>query len=315
MARQPLKMPVQPYSCKVTPGKKINVPYTITANTYLNFEFSSTIEGEIHAIGVDTNNFITQNYQYRLFGTQNWGNNNTGYSIAQGWVAYQIPLAALAGSYNFVTFINDHDGGAQNGTSRFRNVYFSEGIPPTLSVTINNTGTLAGGGTINGTVDAISSASISPGNGGAATLTIDDNNSTGLALENSSELYFDLGSSSDLIDLSGLNSDLILDGQLYVTNSGGLSAGTYTLINFTGSITNNTLNVASMPLGYAGSINITANTVELVVTEQTINIIWTDTLDTTNKSWNLGVMVAGAQSAPSNWSVRNAGNVNCRFKY
>ena len=290
--------------------KKINVPSTVTANTYLNFDFRSTIQAEIQGIGIDANNQITAASTFKLFGTQNWGNDYTGYTIAQGWVHYQIPLGSLTGSYNFITFLNDHDTGAQNGNSRFRNVFFSEGIPPQLNVVINASGTLSGNGVIIGTVNAINSATISPGDSNVGTIQITDNNSTTLDLDNDSELIFDLGSSSDLIELNGNSSNLTLDGNLFINNSGGLSAGNYTLITFTGTVTDNTLNIASMPLGFDGSINITANTVELIVTEQIINIIWTDTLDIANKSWALGVMVAGAQSAPSNWSIRNAGNVN-----
>ena len=35
--------------------KKLNVPYDVTPNTVIEFDFQSSLEGEIQAIGFDTN--------------------------------------------------------------------------------------------------------------------------------------------------------------------------------------------------------------------------------------------------------------------
>ncbi len=39
--------------------KKIDLAYTVTPNTVLEFDFASSVEGEIHAIGFDTNNQLS----------------------------------------------------------------------------------------------------------------------------------------------------------------------------------------------------------------------------------------------------------------
>ena len=57
--------------------KSINIGnYAITADTVLEFEFSSDSEGEIHGIGLDNDkdNSNSQQQIFQLFGVQQWGN-------------------------------------------------------------------------------------------------------------------------------------------------------------------------------------------------------------------------------------------------
>jgi subtilisin family serine protease len=56
--------------------KSISYPYTVTANTVLEFDFRSTIQGEIHGLGFDNNNSISSGFTFRVYGTQNWGIGN-----------------------------------------------------------------------------------------------------------------------------------------------------------------------------------------------------------------------------------------------
>ena len=79
-------------------------------------------------------------------------------------------------------------------------------------------------------------------------------------------LVFDLASTaaSDQIKVNGT---LTLDGTLTVNALAGFSAGRYDLINYTGGLTNNTLDLGTLPGGYNYAIDTSiAGQVDLVVT-------------------------------------------------
>ncbi|MEO0900374.1 MAG: PQQ-dependent sugar dehydrogenase [Bacteroidota bacterium] len=110
--------------------KKVDYPYTITPFTVLEFEFASTIQGEEHAIGLDTDNTSDAN-RVKLYGTQATGG-VTGYDTYDGsgnFQHYNIPIGQLIpnGSYDRLVFIADHDAAPANGNSFFRNVLLHEG--------------------------------------------------------------------------------------------------------------------------------------------------------------------------------------------
>ncbi len=104
--------------------KAIMMNYNITQNTILEFEFSSTIEGEVHGIGFDDNNTISYNLTFKVHGTQAWGqlayDNYPGGAI---WKKYTIPVGQYyTGQANRLFFTADHDANPANGNSLFRNV-------------------------------------------------------------------------------------------------------------------------------------------------------------------------------------------------
>ena len=110
----------------------------------------------------------------------------------------------------------------------------------------NGTLTMTGGQsvTVNGTLE--------PGNDAAGTLTINGP----LNLAATTVLDYELGPSGivggGLNDLVQVNGDLVLDGTLQVTNLGGFGApGTvYRLFNYSGTLTNNGLDVSSLNSGF-----------------------------------------------------------------
>ncbi|SNR17233.1 fibronectin type III domain-containing protein [Tenacibaculum jejuense] len=106
--------------------KSIPLDYTVTANTVIEFEFSSTSEGEIHGIGFETDNNLSANNYFKLHGTQNYGVTNFD-NYAGGTRTYAITVgASYTGTMNRLVFINDNDGGSGN-TSTFTNVRIYEG--------------------------------------------------------------------------------------------------------------------------------------------------------------------------------------------
>ena len=129
--------------------------------------------------------------------------------------------------------------------------------------------TLAGTGTVAGAVasTASSAAHISPGVntngnlGGIGTLTL----SGGLTLGNGTNLDFDLGSSSDLIAVTGqltLGSGIVLN----INKASGFSAGsTYNLITYSGALTGTTngWTMAGGPTATTGSFTIANGTISV----------------------------------------------------
>ncbi|MFS2054300.1 beta strand repeat-containing protein, partial [Variovorax sp. CT11-76] len=112
--------------------------------------------------------------------------------------------------------------------------------------------TLAGTGSITGTVSVAKGGVLSAGNGGAGTLTLG-----GLSLASGAVLDYDLGQAGvaggSLNDLINVNGNLQLDGTLNVAQTAGgkFGAGLYRLINYTGTLTDNGLDIGTAPTSAA----------------------------------------------------------------
>lgn len=109
--------------------KSINYNYTVTPNTVIEFDFGSTDQGEIQGIGFDSDNGISSNRTFRLYGTQNWGiGNYDDYAASAGsWKSYTIPVGQFyTGSFDRLIFACDDDAG-NAGNAYFRNVKVYEG--------------------------------------------------------------------------------------------------------------------------------------------------------------------------------------------
>ncbi|WP_439028256.1 type IV pilin [Haloarchaeobius sp. DT45] len=123
--------------------------YTVTPDTVLAFEFDSTAEGDIHGIGLETDENSQDNSRVvQVFGTQNWGENVSQFSgleyyeLGDGWVRYEVPIGQLyTGPTDYLVFVTDCDptsavasgtpdgkcksltaAGDPDAVSRFRNV-------------------------------------------------------------------------------------------------------------------------------------------------------------------------------------------------
>ena len=76
--------------------KKIDFPYTVTPNTVIEFDFASSQQGEIHGIGFDTDNVLSPELTFKLYGTQNWGLPDfDNYDVAPGFKHYVIPVGSF----------------------------------------------------------------------------------------------------------------------------------------------------------------------------------------------------------------------------
>ena len=96
--------------------------FNITATTMLEFDFQSTVQGEVQGIGFDEDEEpFNGDRIFRLYGTQNWGIADFA-TYSGGVVHYQIPVGQYyTGTAMRLVFTNDNDAGAGND-SRFSNV-------------------------------------------------------------------------------------------------------------------------------------------------------------------------------------------------
>ncbi|MCE9519455.1 MAG: DUF6288 domain-containing protein [Verrucomicrobia bacterium] len=138
-------------------------------------------------------------------------------------------------------------------------------------VTING-GTLGGSGTINGSVTVAVAGSLAPGASGAGTLVIGGGLNISSQAVGSGKLLFELATpaTSDKIAVTGtlnIGSGLLGFNDFVFTNLGGLTAGTYKLITsggISGSLDG--ANLSGSIGAYTGTLRITGNDLELVVT-------------------------------------------------
>ena len=115
--------------------KRTAVNYTVTSDTVLVFEYQASILPEISAIGFDNDtNFSNSTNQFFLSGSQTGGVTYAApisqyrTSTTANHIQYEIPIGAFfTGNFSHMTFFNDHDGGARNGTVSFQNIVLREG--------------------------------------------------------------------------------------------------------------------------------------------------------------------------------------------
>ena len=157
------------------------------------------------------------------------------------------------------------------------------------ATTVAATGALGGNGSIAGPVTC--HGNLAPGNSTGILIL-----GNGLTLSSTSTLACELGTTSDLVAVTGA---LTLDGTVNFTAAPGFAAGTYTLITYTGTLTNNTIVVGSVPSGFLATVNTaTSGQVRLVVTvipvPATITLgNLTQTYDGTEKSTTVATVPSG----------------------
>ena len=130
------------------------------------------------------------------------------------------------------------------------------------AVTVSSGATISGDGTINDSLTILNGGIVNPGNSGGGTLTVGN----GMVLNSTSVVNVDIGTASDAIAVTG---NLTLDGTVNVDAGAGFGIGTYTIMTYSGTLTDNTLSVGTNPGTYNYSIVTGSNKVELVVSSTT----------------------------------------------
>lgn len=116
--------------------RKVALSYNITANTRLQLEFKSEIEGEIQGIGFDNDDIVNASDRanfFQLSGSQKWGKSTLSpYVLEQvgDFTRYEIPIGQfLTGQFDYLTLANDHDVRNADATAQFRNISLWESAP------------------------------------------------------------------------------------------------------------------------------------------------------------------------------------------
>ena len=122
--------------------KKISLPYNVTENTILEFDYRSSNEGEIHALGFVTEDNPNTFQNFRLYGTQDWGISDfDDYALSTpGTRHYVIPVGQFyTGQTTHVSFVNDHDVNSPTAESVYSNIIIREAGGGTSGVTVTPT--------------------------------------------------------------------------------------------------------------------------------------------------------------------------------
>ncbi|MFG1453793.1 autotransporter-associated beta strand repeat-containing protein [Xanthobacter sp. V2C-8] len=190
-------------------------------------------------------------------------------------------------------------------------------------VYVHDQATLSGGGTIAQTVHVLNGGTLAGTQASGLTMG-------GLDLSSGATLAVGLGAVSQSA-VFNVNGNVTLDGTLDVSASTGFGLGIYRVIRYTGALTDNGLEVGTMPLGYAGSMQTAlAGQVNLVVEDPNSPILfwngphtsptqaveggtgtwtagpqtnWTNASGTLSKAWNSGFAVF--QAGPGTVNVDN----------
>lgn len=135
-------------------------------------------------------------------------------------------------------------------------------------VNTNAGATFDGTGVVGGILTVADDATLQVGGTDIGTLTVG-----GLVLNDRSQLVIDLGTPGDsdnpgASDRIQVNGNLVLDGNLNARDAGNFGEGVYRLIDVTGAITDNGLDIVALPGGFLasdGTIQIDGGQVNLIV--------------------------------------------------
>ncbi len=255
-------------------------------------------------------------------GTLQVGNGGTMGTLGSGGVANDGTLAFnRSDSFTFDNIISGSGGLVQSGSGTTiltaTNTYtgatdvkagtlrVNGALTSSTLLTVHDGGTLGGSGTITGAVNVLSGGNLSAGNS-PGTLTVGS-----LTLNSGSVSNFELGSSSDLIAVSG---NLTIGGILNLSNSGGFANTSYSLFTYGGTLTNNYFELNLVPGGWNRAnfaIDLsTAGSVKLLV-DNTVTIQYWD------GSSNLDGSMSGGNGTWSstgiNWTNSN-GSLNTNWQ-
>jgi len=109
---------------------RYSTTHTITSSTVLEFEFQSNAESEVNGIGFDSDNTLSLDRFFQVWGTETYGIQiNPQYvSGRRVFQKFSIPIGQyFTGSNMRLILVNDNDAPDSNGVSTFKNIQLIEG--------------------------------------------------------------------------------------------------------------------------------------------------------------------------------------------
>ena len=101
-------------------SKKIDLDYTITANTVIEFDFMSTEEGDVQGLGFDDDNTVTSTQIFQLYGLDIYGVQYYNDYTGSTWTHYTITVGdEYTGDMNFLTLLSTELGSSPDAVSYF----------------------------------------------------------------------------------------------------------------------------------------------------------------------------------------------------
>jgi len=244
-----------------------------------------------------------------LAGTLQIGNGGTSGALLGDVINEGALVFNRSDDTSFIGFIDGSGSLTQAGSGKltlsFENTY--TGLTTVAAGTLDITGgvagdaavqggaTLMGSGSVAGTVTVADGGTLSGAQGAGLTMG-------GLSLSSGSNLDVTLGATT-AGGVFTVNGDLTLDGTLNVTRATDFGAGVYSIISYTGTLTDNGLELASLASGFGGLVQTAqAGEVNLVVEGADASIqFWNGSTTTATGSvaGGAGTWTAGATS---NWT-------------
>ena len=243
----------------------------VTNNARVNLSGAGSVFTEINALANNQGTFSVSNG--RNFTTVGALTNSGLLTSASGsnlTVAGNLTNSGLVGTFITTTAATIAVQGTLTSSGTLA-VSTNDTVSAATAINVSSAGLLIASGTLTAPTFTLAGA-LRPGDG----INFTTRNVTPFAgsftlngqvnLTSTTALVFDLASTaaSDQIRINGA---LTLDGTLTVNALAGFGAGRYDLINYTGTLTNNTLDLGTVPAGYNFAVDLsTAGQVNLVVT-------------------------------------------------
>ena len=103
--------------------------FDVTSDSFLEFEFRSNQEGEIHGIGFSSDDRLYESRIFKLFGSQAWGvRGQYNYTSPGAFQTFRIPVGNhFTGRNMSLVLVNDQDSGDESNDGYFRNVRLVSG--------------------------------------------------------------------------------------------------------------------------------------------------------------------------------------------
>ena len=135
--------------------KQIELPYQITENTVLEFDYRTTVSGELHLIGMSAGLEHDGEKLFQLAGNHTWTRQDYRETDSPDWNHFRIDLGQFyTGEHAYLAFVNDNDLNPSEAESYFSNLVLFEEATNAAPTAQNDRFSVDEDGTVSGNVMA-----------------------------------------------------------------------------------------------------------------------------------------------------------------